>query len=768
MRDSEDLERSRAALLMAAMLSVGSGAYADNVLEEIVVTAQKREQNLQDVPVSISAIGGAELANEGVFDLSRLDALVPGMKFGQSGNDARPAIRGTRTQNVIGNADPVVAYYADGIYRSRPGQALSTFVDVERVEVLRGPQGTLFGRNSFGGAVNVISHAPDLSGLHSGVDLTVTNYQGLRAEGFVNLPLNDISAFRVAGYSAKRNGWVENVTNPQNSLHDQDDQFGRAQYLIRPSDDMSLTLRAEWWHGGGNGPGDFGYYTPGVPIDPATGKTNGVSGVLVRTLSADPNGATQGGYGGLFPNTPGDPDPRHIARNFPAARRISQHAFSADFTVGLGSVADFKTILSYASYSEYRQLDADYSAQPLYYNYNNVTAKTYSEELQLTSKRGQPFNWVVGAYFLQDKPTDLYVFGSDGTRLAAGQPYASSLFAPTATDPNLYVQGPYRLDTKASAAYADGNYAITDAFRVLAGVRYTRDKKASEYDNPNFVFDNAIPTRKDNTYSRTTWRGGLQYAVAPKSMLYATASTGFNSGGFNGSSPSLKPYDQTTVKAYEVGSKNELLDGSLRVNAVLYYNDYTNLLSQRLVQIGNAISSFQANAGAVKARGAELEVDWIPLQAARLGLRTSFNHSRFGDFVTGNSFTEGGNLPNNGFQLNGYQVPLNPNVTTTLLGSYDVHAGPLGILTPDATVYYSSSYRTSDQPYFFSNQAAYVTVDVRLRWRPTDDARVSGELFCENCSDKTILLRSTPNGGSVVYQDFATPRIYGLRVSYHY
>lgn len=766
--ECKGLSMRRMALAVIGAIVVASVAQADNTLEEIVVTAQKRAQNLQDVPLSITAIGNTDLARNDVFDLSRLDALVPGMKFGQSGNDARPAIRGTRTQNVIGNADPVVAYYVDGIYRSRPGQALSVFVDVERVEVLRGPQGTLFGRNSFGGAVNVISHAPDPSGVHAGVDLTVTNYQGVRAEGFVNLPFNDISALRIAGYSAKRNGWVENSVNPQNNLHDEDDQFGRAQFLIRPTDNLALTLRAEWWHGGGAGPGDFGYYTPGVPIDPATGKTNGVNGVLVRTLSADPTGARQGGYGGLFVPTPGDADPYHIARNFPFERRIDQRSFSADLTVGLGSFADLKAILSYTKYSEYRQGDADYSAQPLYYNFNNVTAKTGTEELQLTSKPGQAFNWVLGAYFLQDKPTDFYQFGSDGTRTSALQPYGSTLFAPTATDPNLYVQGPYRLDTKASAAYLDVNYAVTSAFRVLGGARYTRDKKSAEYDNPDFVFDTAPATHKENTYSRTTWRGGLEFDIAKKSMLYATASTGFQSGGFNGSSPSLKPFDQTTVKAYEVGSKNELLGGTLRVNVALYANDYTNLLSQRLVQVGNAISSYQANAGAVKARGAELELDWSPVQAAHLGLRTSYNHSRFGDFVTGNSFTEGGNLPNGGFQLNGYQVPLNPNFTNTLLASYDIQAGLLGVITPDATVYYSSSYRTSDQPYFFAAQKSYATLDLRLRWRPSDDAKVSGELFCENCSNQTILLRTTPNGGSVAYQDFAPPRIYGLRVSYHY
>lgn len=765
-----------AASLSAATVLPSARAAEGSPLEEVIVTAQKREQNLQDVPLSVSAVNGSQLQDQDVTDLSRLDVLVPGMKFGQSGNDARPAIRGTRTQQVIGNADPVVAYYVDGIYRSRPGQALSTFVDVQRVEVLRGPQGTLFGRNSFGGAVNVISNAPDPKALHTGADLTVTNYQGLRAEAFLNLPLSDISALRIAGFSEKQNGWAENTANPQNSLHDKDDQFVRGQYLLRPTEDVSVLLRGEFWHGGGNGPGDFGYYVPGVPVDPVTGKTNGVNGIVRPYVSTDPSGFFQGGIGGIYQPTPADRDPRHISLNFPSERRINQRSFSAEVSAGLG-FADLKTIFSYTKYSEYRLADADFTAQPFWYNFNRVTASTGTEEFQLTSKPGGPLSWVVGGYFLQDKPTDYYVFGTDGAAPPQGTVnYPPQLFAPAfgvpnpySVDPNLYIQGPYRLSTQASAGYADLTWSVMEGLRLLGGARYTRDKKTAQYDNPDYVIDGAPPTLGQRTFSKTTWRGGVQYDVAPKSMLYAIASTGFQSGGFNGN-PSLAPFDQTTVKAYEVGSKNILADGRVRLNVVAYLNDYTNMLSQRLISVGNAIQSVQANAGQVKARGAEVELDWYPVDAAYLGLRGAYNHSRFGNFITGNSFTEGSNLPGGtpGFQLDGLQVPLNPNTTVTLLGSYDLSAGDYGVFTPAATVYYSSSYRTSDQPYFFARQGSYATVDLALRWRMADSPHISGELFCENCSDRTILLRSTPNSGSAIYQDFAPPRMYGLRVSYRY
>lgn len=151
--------------------------------------------------------------------LAGLDLLVPGFKFGQSGNDARPAIRGTRTQQVIGNADPLVTFYADGIYRSRPGQGLSPIFDVERVEVARGPQGTLFGRNSFGGAINVITRQPQLGDTTGGVALEVGSFNTVRAEGFANIGGEHV-ALRLSGYSSSSDGWVKNVGRIGNNLHD--------------------------------------------------------------------------------------------------------------------------------------------------------------------------------------------------------------------------------------------------------------------------------------------------------------------------------------------------------------------------------------------------------------------------------------------------------------------------------------------------------------------------------------------------------------------
>jgi iron complex outermembrane recepter protein len=766
-------EPSSGAAVEPAEDPVNSSVGGDTgTVPEVIVTAQKRAENLETVPLSISAITSETLQNDDVHDFSRLDKLVPGVKFGESGNDARPAIRGTRTQNVIGNADPLVAFYADGIYRSRPGQSLDPFVDLARVEVLRGPQGTLFGRNSFGGTVNVITSQPKLDNLDFGGAVEVTNYEGRRQEGFINLPLNDVLAVRLSGYDSQREGWVKNSS--ANNLHDDDNQVIRGQVLFQPSDTFSNLLRVEYWHGGGAGPGDFGYYTPGIPIDPATGLTNGVHGVIdprIVPLASDPTGSASGGYAGLAAGTTGDPDYQHISRNFKSERSIHQTSVSDEANLGIADFANLRGIFSYTNYKEYRQTDPDYSDQLLNWEGDRETAKTWSEELQLTSKSGGSLAWVLGAYFLQDRPTSLYLYGTDLTgkvNPATGLPYGITQTLNPIIDPSVYVGGPGGSDTDSTAFYGDGTYEVVQGLRIIAGVRWTEDKKKAFYENPLGDEAGEPPTRAEKTFNRVTYRGGLQYDLAQHSMLYGTYSTGYLSGGFN-TGPTNQSFDPTYVKAIEIGSKNVLFDGQMRADFSIYHNDYTNIVTQRLVQQGPLIVTFAENAGEIKSYGAEAELAYYPVRAASLLLNAAYNHSRFGDFVAANSFNEGGNLAKGAFfQLDGYQVPLNPTFTVTLTGSYNFDLGNTGVITPSATVFHTSSYRTSDQPYFFSNQGAYTTLDAFVRWRPSEDSKIAVEAYGDNLTDKRILLRTTPNTGQVIFQDFANPRLYGLRISYNY
>ena len=740
---------------------------------DIFVTATRRTENVQQVPLSVTAVTGPALERNGVRDLRRLDVLVPGLKVGASGPDARPAIRGTRTQQVVGNADPSVAFYSDGIYRSRPSQALATLVDVERVEVLRGPQGTLFGRNSFSGAINVVSRAPELDALEARGLAEVTNHDGVRVEGSANIPLGDEAALRVSGYVAHRDGWVRDLTNSSHDLHDDENQLVRGQILWAPSSRFSNLLRVEYWHGAGEGAGHFGYFAPGVPVNPATGFTNGVSGVINPVISTgtannplvagNPN--YDGGFFGLAPGTLGDPDYRHVSRNFPPRRQIDQLTLSDEATLELGDFADLKGIFSYTSYDEYRQGDPDYSSQQLFYETNLNRARTYSEELQLIGKPGGALSWIVGLYFLQDRPTAEFSFGTD-TGSVPVELYAA--------DPlNGYFSGPNGSYTDSYAAYADATYEVIAGLRLLGGLRYTKDDKRG-FANTNA--GTTLPATSDvsarASFDRVTWRAGVQADVTQQVMLYGTYSTGFQAGGLNADASPITAFSPTYSEALEAGAKASLLGGRLRTSLALYYNEYSDILTQILETLPNgAIIVRSANAGQIESYGAEGELDFNPTPASYVGLRIAYNHSRFGEFIAPNAFYEGGNVLAGNcaaycpFQLDGTQVPLNPTFAATLLGSVDLDAGEAGIFTPSVTAFYSSSYRTSDQPYFFADQDAYGTADAHLRWRSDPDSRFYLEAFVNNLTDHRILLRSTPNSGRVIFQDFADPRIFGLRIS---
>ena len=236
---------------------------------DIVITAQRREQRLQNVPIAVTAVTGDTLISRGVTDVSMLAKFVPGFNFGRTGSDARPAMRGIRTANNEVTGDPVIGYYIDGIYQSRTSQALLGFVDVARVEVQRGPQGTLYGRNTIGGNITVTTNEPTHN-FGVGGTLTVGNYDRRRFEGYVNAPIGDTLAVRIAGAYEDQDGWVKDDFNTKADLFDVKQRFIRGTVKFTPSSDFTAVLRGEYSFNGGNGDSAFGYKQIGGYFDPAT------------------------------------------------------------------------------------------------------------------------------------------------------------------------------------------------------------------------------------------------------------------------------------------------------------------------------------------------------------------------------------------------------------------------------------------------------------------------------------------------------------------
>ena len=749
------------------------------VIQEIVVTATKRAASVQDIPLAVTAVTGEQLKALGVNDLFRLDALAPGLMMGVSGSDPRPAMRGARTKQVEAN-DVAVSFYTDGIYRPRHGQALAGFVDVDRVEVLRGPQGTLFGRNSFGGLVHVISNRPDMSEMDYGVALSGGEYAWLRGEGFVNLPFSDQAALRVAGVREARDPFVENITiGDQGGLKDADTSYVRAQLAFAPTDAFDINLRVEQWNDDSNGNGSFGYYVEGIPVNLQTGLTNGVDGVLrPRIGRSDECAGTCGRYGagfdlaatpGLDTSAPVTNSPYRIADDTETQRDLEETTLALEMNLSLG-FADLKVSIADLDYAEYRWADCDLSSYSTTECGNDISSKTGMQEIQLTSTSEGPLEWVVGAFFLQEELENAFLW----------QDLATVVDNVPVTPPDLNSFASWanqiQVDTESLAFYGEAKYAVTDSFRVIGGLRYTDDERDWEIygQNPDDLstIDFSVLEVPDGegSWDKLTWRAGLEMDVAEDSMVYFTASTGFLAGNQQGAFNGTNSYDEQLVTAFEIGSKNRLVNGRVLLNAAFYYNRFKDLLATRFVDTGATTLAFSDNAGEIDSLGVEVEMDWLATDNLTLGARISLQKAEYGDFAVPNVYQEGGATVSgvaNIFDLDGQQVLLSPDLTFTLLASYRFDLGAAGSLLPSISMFYSDSYRTDDSPWFYGMQDSFTKTDLSVTWRD-----LSGDwslrAFINNLEDEAVLTNSTRFGGDVAITDYAAPRHWGLTLSYRY
>ncbi len=756
-------------IAMAVATATSQGVSAQAQLEEVVVTASKRAESLQDVSVAVTAVSGRDLMALGVNDLTRLETLAPGLQFGQSGNDPRPAMRGARTQQVEAN-DVAVAFYTDGIYRPRHGQALAGFVDVDRVEVLRGPQGTLFGRNSLGGLIHVISNKPDTSGTDYGLALTAGGYSQARAEGYFNVPLGDATALRIAALRETRDPFVENsVIGDEGGLKDADTTYVRGQLSFAPTDAFDMTFRAELWQDDSNGNGDFGYKVLGVPVNPATGNTNGTDGIMEPRIGRSTDCAnTCGRFGAGLDDTaaPAIDDPYTIARNSRPVRDVEETTLALEANWALG-FADLKLTLAYLDYEELRLADADLSSYNTLLAGNDIASETATQELQLTSNGDGNLEWIAGVYLFQEDLENAFLW-QDISTVENNVPVEEQ---------NLWASwmNQIRLDTNSLAVYGEATYSLSDTLRVIGGIRYTDDERDwdifgqdPDQSSPNFTVLEVEDASDE--WDKVTWKGGVEWDVNDLSMAYFTASTGFLAGNAQGAFSGDGSYDEQTVTAYEIGSKNTLADGTLVLNLSLYRNEYEDLLSTRFEDAGGTTLAFSDNAGEITATGLEVEADWIPSDAFRVTANAAFQNAEYGEFITPNVFQEGGetiNTVDNLFNLDGEQVQLSPDLTLTLIGSYDFNLPNGSMIRPSVTFYYSDDYRADDALFFFAEQDSFTKTDLNVSWISADQSLVVRG-FVTNIEDEATLTKVTRYGGDVAMADFAAPRTWGVQVSFNY
>jgi len=789
------MQRNLTKLLIgsASAFAVMTAAPASAQIEEIIVTAEKRSENVQDVSISVTALNEKLLTLGGVDDVSRLELLVPGVNFSFAGNDAKFNVRGANSSNTFGDNGSIVGAFVDGVYKSRASQQTRAFFDVSSVEFLRGPQGTLYGRNTFAGALNVYTNNAELGEYSAGVDLSYQRFDRIRGEGFVNMPITENTSLRVATFFDKSDGYIKNLAGPD--VGAQDDKGFRVSVYTEPTDDFNATLRYSHISEDGNEAGLFGY-TRLCRNETPEGLTDAFGSVSDCT-----NPVRGSGQRGPAANGPGG-DPYVISQDYVRPVDLYEDVLSLEMNYDLGG-ATVKSITSYTDYKNDLQFDFDFGPTENSNGGYEEETNGWTQELQIVSNNDNALQYTVGGFYsdqtdrgsfniYQQTRRDDSTRGSvtnsqgtftllDGTDIISNDVFLGGFFADNAI-----------IDTKYLGIFGQLEYSLSETLRVTGGLRYNDESKKLSCGGSNFsggdrvvnvapgvagaspsiiptgeqVFtfncDAADQVRREADFDNITWRAGVEYDVTDDVMVYATGSTGYLSGAVS----TARATDEQESQVIEAGFRSRLAQNTLQLNGAVHITEYTNLLTQlQRIENGIAITS-SANGGDIKAWGVEMDAIWQPTDALTLSANAAYLNSEFGTYGQGNPYQLYQGQVQAFVDQSGNTTPWSPELTFSASAAYtfDLQDG-FGSLTPYAQFYYSGGFNTSN---LLANdpaqyQDSYTKTDLRLIW---DDASgdYSVEVFAENIEDSAVLARGNNNSDDVVQNSYLYPKNYGIKL----
>lgn len=579
---------STGAWAQATVMAEATAAPAD--IEEIIITAQRYEETLQRSSLSLQVLSGETLRRGAVTQATDLNRLVPGLQIGTGGGAAQIYIRGVGDFAASALSNAAVAVNVDGVYVSRPQAVNSAFYDLARLEVLRGPQGTLYGRNASGGALNLITNKPSLDGTSGDIGLTLGDYSLVDVEGAVNIPLGETFAMRAAFKVVERDGYLSDGTD------DDERQAGRVHLLWQPSDDLSLLVSADVAKEEGSGPGYV--QLPGPPgADP-----------WLSASSPEANAILAGTPPIGFLVAPIGDD---------SFRDNTFWNVSAELNWDFGPAV--LTIIS-----AYRDVDISERNYPagLRNTIPEATSEQFSFEARLSNATDQ-LKWVAGLYYYNEDQD------------AEQQIYQGFL------QDNL---GFYSPETESYAAFGQATYSVTDTLRLIGGLRYTEEESSvsgeiyTQSPNglpPNTPLPHLLATfGGKETFSDTTWKAGVEYDLTPANMLFLTASTGFKAGGFNQTVAPMDTYDPEELLAWEFGSRNRFMDDRLQLNFEVFYWDYTDNQIAHVIfdPLGN-INLVTQNAGEATIQGANIDLQAAITPNDRLRFFVEYNDASYDSFT---------------------------------------------------------------------------------------------------------------------------------------
>lgn len=672
-------------------------------LQDIVVTATKREERAQRVPIAITTLNAPDLEALGSADTKALTQAVPGLSFFSVGNIAQVFLRGVGTSGGSLGDESSVAMYVDGVYQSSIVGSVFAFNNIRAIEVDKGPQGTLFGRNSTGGVIQIATRDPSPNPALD-VSATYANYGTIRGSLYATGGIADGLAADIAVYySDQGDGWGRNLAT------------GADVFKTR---DFSIRNKWQWQLG---------------PITTAT-------------LALDYNRSRT--------------DTNLAFRVIPPAVLQGQPAFPGYYNVNINGRAgvltesggaalilehemDWASVKSITAYRRMKSdgyLDQDSTAVANLNIQPENFDRAFTQELQLISANPGPIRWVAGLFYLRDSAG----YDGRGFQVATTAPI-SSLITDQTND--------------SIAVYGEATADLTSRLRLTAGARYTHDKRtieAERYALPSRTLTVGFPVDREASFSKVTYRGIVSYDVTENVMTYISYSRGFKGGLFNSTDPLGEPVSPTTLDSIEAGFKSDLLDRRLRLNGSAYSYKFEDIQLNQIVSGANVLR----NAARATIRGVELDFDAIPARGLRINGSLGYIHSRFDSFPNAPFYAL---LPGGGETLTigdakGLRVPQTPKFTGRILGEYAFDSS-IGSWAVQGTLYHNSGY-------FFSpdnrlRQNSYELVGATIKWT-SEDGALEASIWGQNLGGAKYLSYATQVTPFGDHGSPSPPRTYGV------
>lgn len=743
-------------LIMMAMAGTAHAQTAEPAAQEhemagneIVVTAQHREELLQEVPIAITAFDADTLQNMRVTNALDLNNVAPGLRISSGDAAANPKIfiRGVGLSDFNPSSSGAVSIYVDGVLYGSPLSQLSGFFDVGRVEVLRGPQGTLYGRNTTGGAINVITNRPTQE-WEASASIDYGSYDTLRLNAAVGGPIiQDVLAFRVAGQRVRDDGYTENrVTG--NSLNNSDRWALRGQLLFTPSSNVEVLAQASFFRTRGGARA-----AKSRPLFPGVPEAAGADGLCAPAYY----------YSGMCTDALGyaesTSDPDSVASNLEGEDRVDVFTGSVEATFKLGGV-DLISITAYQDNWRDDIENTDGSPLQMIEARYHATQRQFSQEIRLQSSGDSALRWSIGGFYLHDELHD----DSSYDVLRDLRPLFVSPSNPLGISPNDSVAlfgWPYTQTTDSYAIFGQVDYELTDRLTVTGGLRWSSDTKSFDYVSQ--IEDGLIvilTANEEKTFSDWSGRLALNYELAQGTNVYASYNRGYKSGGFFGGQATnldqLEPYDNETLNAYEIGIKTNALGYGTQLNLAAFYYDYQNQqVFAQAVRNGLTVQVLD-NAATSRIWGIEGEFSARVAEGLNVNLTAAYLNTRILDYVS------------EGEDYSGNKLQHSPelSLTAAVNYTYPLANGSALFTNIDANyrsrVYFDNTERTrlSDGP--------VTLVNGQIGWRSPDEKFEIGA-FVQNLFNKDYLLGiSNIDSLGVDLMSWAPPRVIGgfLRFSY--